>query len=281
MDTLSVIVYSHNSEATLAACLQSILGQSYRPTEVVVVDDTSDDESDIVVEAFASRNVAYQALTCSNRRLAYVSGIEATFSSIVCCIDAKDTADPRYLERGMRQFRDPRIGVVYSDTSTGPGQLPSSLRPRSSEDTPLDANRYIHPASLVRRHALTHGKILVPQIQVGQENWCDWPKLLSLGYVAIKQEALFYSPTSATTNARPSSPTVTLPSTANIIPAAIELPSGTCSGEFITEDRFDEAFYLSINADVRAALASGALKTGYEHYTLYGRQEKRRARAKS
>ncbi len=57
---ISVIIPAHNSEATIATAIQSILDQTYKHLELIVVDDNSTDATRIVVERFPS--VRYLAL---------------------------------------------------------------------------------------------------------------------------------------------------------------------------------------------------------------------------
>jgi MoaA/NifB/PqqE/SkfB family radical SAM enzyme len=43
----------------------------------------------------------------------------------------------------------------------------------------------------------------------------------------------------------------------------------------VSAERFDEAQYLQLNDDVRHAVSTGQLKSGYQHYVLHGRLEGR------
>ena len=55
--TISVIVPAYNSEATIGACLQSLLAQSRAPDEIVVVDDGSRDGTVDIVSKYPVRLV--------------------------------------------------------------------------------------------------------------------------------------------------------------------------------------------------------------------------------
>lgn len=50
---VSVVIPCYNASKTLAATLESVLAQSYRPIEVIVVDDGSSDESVEIARSFA------------------------------------------------------------------------------------------------------------------------------------------------------------------------------------------------------------------------------------
>lgn len=47
----------------------------------------------------------------------------------------------------------------------------------------------------------------------------------------------------------------------------------------LTRENFDEAFYLSVNRDVAAAVEAGKFQSGWDHYERYGRAKHRSARS--
>ena len=64
---ISVIVPAYNSETTIAACVESILGQSYADMELVVVDDGSTDGTAAIIDSLASRDGRMTALHQPNK----------------------------------------------------------------------------------------------------------------------------------------------------------------------------------------------------------------------
>jgi glycosyltransferase involved in cell wall biosynthesis len=52
---VSCIVPTHDSERTLAAALDSILAQTYRPFEVIAADDGSTDGTAVIVASYGDR----------------------------------------------------------------------------------------------------------------------------------------------------------------------------------------------------------------------------------
>ena len=55
METVSIIVPVYNNHKTLPETLESILQQNYRPIEVIIVDDMSDDESYAFAKAYSKQ----------------------------------------------------------------------------------------------------------------------------------------------------------------------------------------------------------------------------------
>lgn len=59
---ISVVIPAKNREKTLPACLDSILKQTCPPSEIIVVDDASSDDTMEVVEQYRDRGVVYARL---------------------------------------------------------------------------------------------------------------------------------------------------------------------------------------------------------------------------
>jgi cellulose synthase/poly-beta-1,6-N-acetylglucosamine synthase-like glycosyltransferase len=49
------------------------------------------------------------------------NGLEATQSEVLCFLDADDALAKDYLELGLAEFTEYRVGVVYSDVLRIPG----------------------------------------------------------------------------------------------------------------------------------------------------------------
>ena len=56
---ISVIIPTYNRGALLGRAIRSVLAQSYRNIEIIVVDDASDDYSGAVVKEFSDNRLSY------------------------------------------------------------------------------------------------------------------------------------------------------------------------------------------------------------------------------
>lgn len=66
-DMISVIVPVYNAEATLQRCVNSILAQTYRKLEVILVDDGSVDSSPEILSRYACQDNRIVIVTQGNR----------------------------------------------------------------------------------------------------------------------------------------------------------------------------------------------------------------------
>lgn len=101
---ISCIVPVYNGERYLSEALDSILGQTYRPLEIVVVDDGSTDETAAVVARYGER-VRYLRQPNAGAPAARNRGLSATRAQFVAFLDADDRWHPKKLAWQMARFR--------------------------------------------------------------------------------------------------------------------------------------------------------------------------------
>jgi glycosyltransferase involved in cell wall biosynthesis len=107
---LSVIVANYNNAATLAECLDSILGQTFQDLEIVVYDDGSSDGSAAVLRRYGESRpgVVKAILDPVNRGAGHArhQAILASSGSHLTTLDSDDYYfDPRKLEKEMDLVR--------------------------------------------------------------------------------------------------------------------------------------------------------------------------------
>jgi glycosyltransferase involved in cell wall biosynthesis len=105
LPVISCIVPVFNGERYLAETLNSIVGQTYRPLEIIVVDDGSTDGSSRIAEAFG-RGVQYCWQENAGEAAARNRGLGMAQTEFVAFLDADDLWHPGKLTRQMTQFQD-------------------------------------------------------------------------------------------------------------------------------------------------------------------------------
>lgn len=86
---VSVAIPAHNAEATVAEAIESVLAQTYRPIEVIVVDDGSTDGTRDVLQRFGGR---IRAVHQENQGIAAArnAGLRAARGDFIALMDADD-----------------------------------------------------------------------------------------------------------------------------------------------------------------------------------------------
>lgn len=191
--SVSVVIPCHNYANFLPTCLQSIIGQTCQPQEIIVVDDASTDNPELVVNAFEFENLSYHRVDYKNELLTRKKGISLAKSDIVCCIDPDDTIDPRYLENGLRVLmEDYRIAIAYSDYEYSGLMQGRSSFPASSLDADIELTNYIHAGSMFRRDvALFTDAFELNSDETLLYDWYAWKNILRAGFLAVKHEGIY------------------------------------------------------------------------------------------
>lgn len=93
---ISVIVPAYNAEKYLAECLTSILGQSYRDIEVLLINDGSTDSTLAIATDFAHRDARLKIFTTGNRGVSCARnyGISQACGDWITFVDSDDKLLP-------------------------------------------------------------------------------------------------------------------------------------------------------------------------------------------
>ena len=96
---ISIIVPVYNKEAYLRECVDSILGQTYRRIEVILVDDESTDASGAVCDAYGQADARVRIIHQKNGgpTAACVAGMEAASGGYYMFVDSDDYLEPETL----------------------------------------------------------------------------------------------------------------------------------------------------------------------------------------
>jgi glycosyltransferase involved in cell wall biosynthesis len=116
---VSVVIPTYNYGRFVTDAVESVLAQTYRDFEIIVVDDGSSDDTQTKLEAYLDRiiSIRQENQGCSAARNA---GIKAAKGDWVAFMDADDLWHPRKLEIQMAYLaRHPDVSMVASDHSQG------------------------------------------------------------------------------------------------------------------------------------------------------------------
>ena len=105
---MSVIVPARNEELAIGQCLDSLVRQSYKRLEIVVVDDSSTDRTSDVVREFAARDARIKLVGAGTRPAGWVGktwpchrGYESSRGGHLLFIDADTTLEESTIEKSL------------------------------------------------------------------------------------------------------------------------------------------------------------------------------------
>src|SRR3954454_14488963 len=98
---ISAIITTYNYAQFIAAAIESVLNQTRRPDEIVVVDDGSTDHTATIVATYAAQGVRYVFKANGGAGSARNRGLRETTGDLVTFLDADDRWLPDKLERQL------------------------------------------------------------------------------------------------------------------------------------------------------------------------------------
>lgn len=96
LKSTTIIVPAYNARLTIGACIESLLGQTRRPDEVIIVDDGSRDDTAAVASRYGVKVIRLE--TNSGPGVARNAGASAATGEILAFTDADCVAPPDWLD---------------------------------------------------------------------------------------------------------------------------------------------------------------------------------------
>jgi glycosyltransferase involved in cell wall biosynthesis len=114
---VSIIMASYNAEEFILQAVESILNQSYKHFELIIIDDGSTDNTSNIIEPFRNDSrIKYIFQKNAGQTIAKNRGISESSGNFIAFCDADDYWHPNKLDIQLAMFlENPKIGVVYSD----------------------------------------------------------------------------------------------------------------------------------------------------------------------
>jgi glycosyltransferase involved in cell wall biosynthesis len=113
-ERVSVLICTYNYARYLPQCLTSVLNQTRRPDEIIVLDDGSSDDTPDLMKKFPDVRYVYQENT--GKAVAFGRAFSLSTGDIFCHLDADDYWEPGKLEKVLHCFeRHPNLGGVLHE----------------------------------------------------------------------------------------------------------------------------------------------------------------------
>ncbi len=117
MQTVSVVVPVYNAEKYLPVCLRSILRQSYRQLEVILVNDGSKDGSLAICKKFAAKDSRVRVIDIPNGGVSNArnTGLAAATGAYVQFVDSDDILHRHMVRRMMAELERTGADLAICD----------------------------------------------------------------------------------------------------------------------------------------------------------------------
>jgi glycosyltransferase involved in cell wall biosynthesis len=165
--SIAAIIPLYNGAAFIEEAIHSVLSQTIKPDEFLIVDDGSTDDGPDIVKRFAQTHLTLIKQTNGGQSSARNCGVRHSTSSLIAFLDQDDAWHPHHLEELLGPFKENRgipIGWSYSNldeideqgrlVNRGVLNIMPAVHPKRSLNACLSGDMFILPsASLISRQA--------------------------------------------------------------------------------------------------------------------------------
>ena len=118
-DLISIIVPVYNVEKYLNRCIDSIVSQTYRTLEIILVDDGSADNSGSICDKYAGKDVRIKVVHKNNGGLGFArnSGLDIATGKYVTFIDGDDYIGKTHIEEMYALIQNTKTDVCENEKS--------------------------------------------------------------------------------------------------------------------------------------------------------------------
>ena len=115
MNSISVIVPIYNSEAYLNKCIDSLINQTKKDIEIILVNDGSTDASDKIIKSYKDKRIKYYKNKNNGIGYSRNFGIDKSNSKYIMFLDSDDYLDIHACEELYKKIEKDISDVVVSD----------------------------------------------------------------------------------------------------------------------------------------------------------------------
>jgi glycosyltransferase involved in cell wall biosynthesis len=186
---ISILVPCYNQGIYLKETIQSALASSYRPLEILIINDGSTDNSLELAQELENQHPEVRVLDQANAGVtkARNAGIAAAQGEYLLPLDGDDLISPAYIQQGLAILATrPEVKVVYcqAEKFSDSGRKPWKLKPFSLQQ--LAKDNMIFVSALFRKVDAVAVGGFSEDMQLGREDWEFWIKLLKNGGEVIQ-----------------------------------------------------------------------------------------------
>ena len=197
---ISVVMPVYNAKAYVAEAVQSVLRQTYRNLELVVIDDGSTDDSLGIVQQFDDRRIAIAKNSQNIGLVATLTkGLALSRGNFIARMDADDISEPERLAKQLHFLRGhPKVDIVGGAIHFfGSIRRPyTHVFPTDHEDIRVAMLFYCplaHPALMFRRSLVDRNLLSYSDDFRHAEDYHLWSQLLqSVRAANIRDLVLHY-----------------------------------------------------------------------------------------
>ena len=185
---LSVVVTCYNQEQYIDETLNSVLNQSHKDWECIIVNDGSTDKSGNLISKWLEKDERFKYVVTENKGVSYArnQGVSSAKGQFIMPLDGDDLLAERYLELGLEVLKKkPSIKLVYCKAEKFGSETGEWKLPKYNFNDLLFVNSIFCSAIFKREDWKVIGGY-DENMLYGLEDWEFWINLLKNGGEVLK-----------------------------------------------------------------------------------------------
>ena len=194
-ELVSVVIPCFNDKDYIVETLNSVINQTYKNIEIIIVDDGSDEKTKQCLRMLSSEKV--QIISQGNKGLSAArnTGFRVAKGEYVLTIDSDDTVESKFLEKATLLLnKNDILGAVSSHVSVfrNPNRIISIHKPRGGELHDFLFENNSVSFALIRKKVWEEVGGYDEKMRTGFEDWDFWIAITKKGWtIGMIEELLF------------------------------------------------------------------------------------------
>lgn len=149
---VTMVIPVYNSEKFIVRCLDSVLNQTYKDVDILVINDGSKDDSQKIIDEYAKKYKNIKAIKQENKGVAITrnEAIKMTDTEYIMFMDNDDYLDKDYIETLLKSAEDGKYDIVVCGYRR-PNENGKILREVKLNDDELAKYNVLSPWSKIYR----------------------------------------------------------------------------------------------------------------------------------
>ena len=109
---ISVIIPCFNEQKTIGGCIESVLNQTKKAEEIIIVNDGSTDKSAKIISKFRKIRLINLKKNTGNKSKALEIALKQVIGDIIVFTDADSFLDKNFIKRAVKYFKNSKISAI-------------------------------------------------------------------------------------------------------------------------------------------------------------------------
>ena len=197
---VSVNLVVHNDSKYLGEAIESVISQTFKDFELVIIDDGSTDETPKIIKSFSDKRIKLFRIPHLGQTKARNKAISKSSSPYIAIIDADDIWKKNKLEEQIEFIKNnPEIDVlgtkakIIDANGNEIGFIDTPLTDSEIKKTLSERNCFVHPSVLVKRKSIIQAGLYRPQF-ISSQDYDLWLRIMDKGgkFSVINKYLVYY-----------------------------------------------------------------------------------------